>query len=453
VLAACRRIAAALAHPTPPPHPTPPGHKPALTRRWGEHPPTTAAQGTQAPPGEHRGRGRGTRRRARARVAAPARRRARVGGARGRVNAPRAVLNGISCSLLASAPCKSPARRRNRAVSSSRASPARLGASGGGRKRSNGSSTRFAPHQTPDGGRTARVEPGESGPRGESPAAAMPRPKTAPMAAVALLMLFAYRSGAAADSPAAGGTGAGAPLRARAPPPAPRLPWAPASWRYARGGEATPPDDAGRFWDRPLLRRSLGATNYAQMRRLLEKLNAGQPITVAAVGSSVVQVRARAPPPRRRRGATCLAPAAQLLARGGTRGWPGPARAALPPPRAAARRALPCPARAPPPPGPATGPRRHVSLFPRRSARRGRVAAPLPVWPPWGRWRPSVGADRVADLLYAGGQRDVAAPRPPAGQRGCADGWRRLLRPGSGRAGSGRGRPRLPVPWRPIAAL
>jgi hypothetical protein len=72
-------------------------------------------------------------------------------------------------------------------------------------------------------------------------------------------------------------------------PPAPRLPWLPRAWRYVRGGEVATPDESARFWDRALLRRSVGASNYAQMRRLLDKLNAGEPIIVAAVGSSVVQ--------------------------------------------------------------------------------------------------------------------------------------------------------------------
>lgn len=70
---------------------------------------------------------------------------------------------------------------------------------------------------------------------------------------------------------------------------APKLPWHPLQWRYAHGREVEPPDDAARFWDRQLLAHSIGAANYGQMKRLLDKLNAGLPITVAAVGSSVVQ--------------------------------------------------------------------------------------------------------------------------------------------------------------------
>ena len=70
---------------------------------------------------------------------------------------------------------------------------------------------------------------------------------------------------------------------------APKLPWQPQHWRYARGGEVEPPDVAARFWDRRLLAHSVGAANFDQMRHFLGKLNRGEPVTVAAVGSSVVQ--------------------------------------------------------------------------------------------------------------------------------------------------------------------
>ena len=65
----------------------------------------------------------------------------------------------------------------------------------------------------------------------------------------------------------------------------PKLPRDPLQWRYARGGEIEPPEDDARFWDRQLLSHSIGAANYEQMRPVLDKLNAGRPITVAAVGS------------------------------------------------------------------------------------------------------------------------------------------------------------------------
>lgn len=97
-------------------------------------------------------------------------------------------------------------------------------------------------------------------------------------------------TGAAAAAPSP--SDARAQQNAAPPPPrrGPRLPASPSAWRfYARGGETEPPDEAARFWTRELLRRSVGAGNYAQMKALLEKLDAGEPITVAAVGSSVVQ--------------------------------------------------------------------------------------------------------------------------------------------------------------------
>jgi hypothetical protein len=103
---------------------------------------------------------------------------------------------------------------------------------------------------------------------------------------ICLLLFLSYvSSGAVAETarPAA------ADAAAAAAPTPPRLPRDPLRWRYARGGEVEPPADASRFWDRQLLSHAVAAANYEQLRPLLRKLNAGRPITVAAIGSSVVQ--------------------------------------------------------------------------------------------------------------------------------------------------------------------
>ncbi|GBF96630.1 hypothetical protein Rsub_09376 [Raphidocelis subcapitata] len=109
----------------------------------------------------------------------------------------------------------------------------------------------------------------------------LPRPRAAELL-LAILIAAAGGVSSALEGPPADG----APP---APPHARSLPWRPAEWRYARGGEVEPPQDDARFWDRALLSASLGAANFEQMRPLLRKLRAGRPITVAAVGSSVVQ--------------------------------------------------------------------------------------------------------------------------------------------------------------------
>lgn len=100
---------------------------------------------------------------------------------------------------------------------------------------------------------------------------------------VSVVAFLSSRSVAATAAAAAAPTGGAGRLRGT-------IPAAPSAWRfYARGGEVEPPDEGARFWGRDLLRRSVGAANYEQMRPLIAKLDAGEPITVAAVGSSVVQ--------------------------------------------------------------------------------------------------------------------------------------------------------------------
>lgn len=184
----------------------------------------------------------------------------------------------------------------------------------------------------------------------EGPLLRPPRPSKI-LLTIAIVSLCASRARAVPEGPPAAGA------EGRAAPRA--LPWRPSEWRYARGGEVEPPQDDARFWDRALLSASLGAANFEQMRPLLAKLRAGRPITVAAVGSSVVQV-----------GGWALRPAPRQL-------WAARAQGAAP-------RKNPAPPFPPRPTSPNPGRPHQTHPMPRQHHHRTTAARSTPPWRRYG---------------------------------------------------------------------
>jgi hypothetical protein len=69
----------------------------------------------------------------------------------------------------------------------------------------------------------------------------------------------------------------------------PRIPFDIRQWAYKDCNNNCKPGDAEsrRFWDRATLQRGIAVANYEQMRPFLDKLNAGQPVTVVMFGDSI----------------------------------------------------------------------------------------------------------------------------------------------------------------------
>jgi hypothetical protein len=70
--------------------------------------------------------------------------------------------------------------------------------------------------------------------------------------------------------------------------PRQRIPFDIRQWVYRDCKDCSYEDsNKRRFWDRAALQRAAGVANYEQMRPFLDKLNAGQPVTVVAFGDSI----------------------------------------------------------------------------------------------------------------------------------------------------------------------
>ena len=101
----------------------------------------------------------------------------------------------------------------------------------------------------------------------------------------ALLLLALLASGIPAASAGS------APPDSSRPPPMKLLPQTIAEWSAPLEHAPWDPEPPARWWDQSVLHRATGVRNLEQLRPLFEAAQAGEPLTIVGLGSSITHVR------------------------------------------------------------------------------------------------------------------------------------------------------------------